>query len=189
MLMWIMLPCQGKEKRRFLIGISARFGCPIDRDQGHLRDDGYTFGMIAKTFLSMPKAIGEFIMHRWCEIITVSLIAAAPWLVTTAGAAPISQSMSLQPALTPPVEGVHHHRGRRSGYRAGYRGSGFISAGIGAGALPSRFLAPPDPTVITDTDGAMHTRPALPTGTVQGIRMNLIGSLAGATERPIRRIE
>jgi hypothetical protein len=100
---------------------------------------GHTFGMIAKTFLSMPKAIGEFIMHRWCEIITVSLIAAAPWLVTTAGAAPISQSMWLQPALTPPVEAVHHHRGRRSGY-LGYRGSGFISAGIGAGALLSRFL-------------------------------------------------
>ncbi len=79
-------------------------------------------------------------MNRSCEIVTVSLIAATPWLVTTSAAAPILQSMCLQHAIAPPVEAVDYHRGRLGGYREGYRFSGFIGAGIGTGALASGFL-------------------------------------------------
>ena len=80
-------------------------------------------------------------MNRSCEILAVSLIAAAaPWLVTTAAAAPIPQSTGLQNAVAPSVETVENHRGRRGGYREGYRGGRFVGAGIGAGALARGIL-------------------------------------------------
>jgi hypothetical protein len=63
-------------------------------------------------------------MNGLCEILAASLIAAVPWSVTTAAAAPIPQSMGLHNAS---VKTVNYHRARRSGHRGG-------SAGIGAGA-------------------------------------------------------
>jgi hypothetical protein len=115
-----------------------------------------------------------------------------PWslllrrLVTTAAAWPISQSMSPQHALAPLVEVVDHHPGPRSGYREGYRRGGFIGAGIGVGALAGRILPPTTgPYGHYGYARATPTRPAVATGTVRVIPMNLISNFAAATERPM----
>jgi hypothetical protein len=63
-------------------------------------------------------------------IVAASMAVTAPWLVASAGAAPISSLTGLQNVIAPSIETVQYRRG-------GYRGRriGGIGLGLGAGAL------------------------------------------------------
>jgi hypothetical protein len=78
--------------------------------------------------------MGELVMNRWSKILAVALMAAAaPWLITPAAAAPLSQSMGLQNAVARSVETVRYRRGWHGGYYGGYRGVPYRYYGYGPG--------------------------------------------------------
>ena len=71
-------------------------------------------------------------------ILATALLAATPWVVAPAAAAPISSSMGLQDVVESPIQTVQHRW--RGGYRGGYRGyrgygSGFATGLIIGGAI------------------------------------------------------
>src|SRR5258706_12262561 len=74
--------------------------------------------------------IRRFVMNRSFRIIVAASIAAAPWLVAPAAAAPISSLTGLQNTMTPSVETVQYRRGGYPGHRIGG-----VGLGLGAGAL------------------------------------------------------
>lgn len=67
------------------------------------------------------------------KMFAVALMAAAPWLVAPAAAAPISSPLGLQNAVTPSAETVQYRRGWRGGSRRG--GFGGVGLGLAAGAI------------------------------------------------------
>src|SRR5438105_3683216 len=72
-------------------------------------------------------------MNKSFTILAAALmVAAAPWLVTPAAAAPISSPLALQNAVAPSIETMQYRRGSR-----GSRGGGFGGVGLGlaAGAI------------------------------------------------------
>src|SRR5258706_13942126 len=79
-------------------------------------------------------------MNRSFRIIVGASIAAAPWLVAPAAAAPISSLTGLQNTMTPSVETVQYRRGGYRGHRIGG-----VGLGLGAGALIGGILGAPGP--------------------------------------------
>jgi hypothetical protein len=98
---------------------------------------GLVVNLAAATTPSMVaffQRFGESLMNASPKVLAVALaVAAAPWLVAPAAAAPLSAPLALQNAAAPSVETVQYRRGWRGGYRGGYRGRGFGGVGLGLG--------------------------------------------------------
>jgi hypothetical protein len=96
------------------------------------------------------KTFGEFVMRINLSsklLAAALLVSAAPWIVASVAAAPISSSLGLQNAVPTSVETVQYRRGwggsyrggygyrRGYGYRGGYYGGGVVAGAIIGGAL------------------------------------------------------